>query len=352
MRDCKKQKDYGSIMKKIKQCIKNTPLFAIPIMYFFRVIRGFYNYRYILKKCPSDQNSRIYFMDYDGSGDTYITCSYLKSKGLIGQNDCFVASGGLSLKIAELFDFGSYIKLPPKAALTVRMMERFYGGRLKFLPLLYESDYLEYSGLLRRMAGYHGLNFMRLLRVGFEANFDLPYDEIPWELPDFPHNPEEIKEIFQRYQLVPGRTVLIAPYAGKHDLWDIPISFYEKLARRLREEDFIVCTNSSNPRREPAISDTIPLLVPHRLVRAFCEKAGYFIGLRSGLCDMISGARDCKKVILYGNMPIPSLTASHREFFSLNGMELCEDAVELEFGKNEQQMVIEICQLFGKRQEE
>ena len=352
MKTCNGRTAPGTIGKRLKGWLKGTPLLAIPVMFFLRVMRGFYSYRFILKEANPSESGRIYFMDYDGSGDTYITCAYLKARGLLTKDDCFVASGGLSLKVAKLFGFGYYLQLPPKVALTVRMMERFYGQRLKFLQLFYESDYLEYSGLLRRMAGYRGLNFMRLLQVGFEANFGLDYEESLWIQPDIPYTAEELNTLFREYRLPPGRTVLIAPYAGKHDRWNIPISFYTDLAQKLTENGFVVCTNSCNPEREPVIPGTLPILVPHRLIKAFCEKGGYFIGLRSGLCDIISGAAGCRKVIIYGDMPIPSLTASHREFFSLNAMGLCADAIEMDFTGDGRRLIPEICQLFGKRQEE
>ncbi len=320
-----------TIKVKIKEAVKRIPLLAILGVFFLRVMRGFRSYSRILRECPAEKTRNVYFMDYDGSGDTYLTCAYLDWRGMIGQSDAFIASGGLSLKIAKLFGFGHFVELEPKAALTVRVMERFYGQKLKLSSLLYESEYLEYSGVLRRMEGHRELNFMRLLRVGFEANFGLPYDELPWKQPEFPYDPNEVEQYFQKYGLVGGRTVLISPYAGKGEQGGIPMSFYASIAQELKRSGFTVCTNSGNPQKEPVVPGTIPILIPHRLMRPFCEKAGCFIGLRSGLCDILSGAKHCKKIILYWVMPIPSTVSSHQDFFSLNAMELCEDAVELAF---------------------
>jgi len=325
-----------TIKVKIKEATKRVPLFAILGVFFLRVMRGFYAYRYILQECSHKKIRNTYFMDYDGSGDTYLTCAYLDWRGMIGQDDAFIASGRLSLKIAKLFGFGRFVELGPRAALTVRVMERFYGRKLKLSPLLYESEYLEYSGVLRHMEGHRGLNFMRLLRVGFEANFSLPYDELPWKQPKFSYDPNELEQYFREYGLIGGRTVLISPYAGKGEQGGIPMSFYSRIAQELKKSGFTVCTNSSDPHKEPVVPGTIPILIPHRLMRPFCEKAGFFIGLRSGLCDILSGAEQCKKIILYWVMPIPSAVSSHQDFFSLNAMELCEDAVELAFRSDEQ----------------
>lgn len=327
------------MLRKIKEAIKQMPLLAIPGIFVLRVLRGFYTYRRILRDCPSGEIRNIYFMDYEGSGDTYLTCGYLDYKGMIGPEDAFAASGGLSLKIGKLFGFGHFITVTPKAALTVRVMERFYGGKLELHPLLYESEYLEYSGVLRHMEGYRGLNFMLLLRIGLEVHCGLPYDELPWKQPEFSYKLSELDECFEKYGLAEGRTVLISPYAGKGERGGIPMSFYSDIARRLRDAGFTVCTNSCDPKKEPIIPGTVPILVPHRLMRPFCERAGCFIGLRSGLCDIISGARLCKKVVLYWVIPIPSAFSSHQDFFSLNAMGLCTDAVELAYKSDVEQEI-------------
>lgn len=317
------------MLRTLKRAVKHMPLLAIPGVFFGRVLPGLRAYRSILRQCPPEQGWRVYFMDYAGSGDTYLSCAYLRHRGRIGARDAFAAAGGLSLKIARLFGFGRYMEIRPRSALTVRMMERFYGRRLELLPLLYESDFLEYSGVFRYMGGHRGLDFMSLLKIGLEANCGLSYEEGPWEQPQFPCDGTELDELFRRHALIPGRTVLLAPYAGKHSLWGISMDFYQQLARQLQAEGLTVCTNTCSSSLEPPVPGTVPILVPHRLARRFCEQAGCFIGLRSGLCDIVSAAQGCKKVVLSGDMTIPALCASHQAFFSLENMGLCRDALEL-----------------------
>ena len=69
-------------------------------------------------------------------------------------------------------------------------------------------------------------------------------------------------------------------------------------------------------------------IAPH-----FIERAGCFIGVRSGFCDVISGSH-AKKIVLYdkGNR---FYMGSAYEYFNLDSMELCCDAVELEFDHND-----------------
>lgn len=322
------QTSEGSLLQQFKQWLKSMPLIAIPIM-FCRILRGYATYRHILQACPPEDGWRVWFMDYDGSGDTYLTCGYLQARGLLGMGDAFAASGDLTLKIAKLFHFGRYTSIAPKAALTVRIMERFLGQKLKLLPLLYESIYLEYSGIFRRMEGHRGMDFMTMLKIGLEANCGVSYEEKPWQQPELSYDPAEVDKIFRIHGLIPGRTVLLSPYAGKHNMWGIPMEFYSKLATQLQTAGYTVCTNSGNKKKEPPVPGTVPLLVPHRLIRAFCERAGGFVGLRSGLCDIVAAAEGCRKIILYIDIPISSVAAIHQDVFSLNKIGLCTDAVEL-----------------------
>jgi hypothetical protein len=62
---------------------------------------------------------------------------------------------------------------------------------------------------------------------------------------------------------------------------------------------------------------------------AFMDAAGYFIGVHSGLCDIISSST-CKKVILYEKDGL-FYKSSQYEYFSLAKMGLCDDAVEVKY---------------------
>ena len=61
----------------------------------------------------------------------------------------------------------------------------------------------------------------------------------------------------------------------------------------------------------------------------FVEKAGFFIGVRSGLCDIISNAK-AGKVILY-DAQNRFFNGSAFEYFSLEKMGLCKDLLEIQF---------------------
>jgi hypothetical protein len=54
-----------------------------------------------------------------------------------------------------------------------------------------------------------------------------------------------------------------------------------------------------------------------------------FIGVRSGLCDIISSAK-CTKIILYEKEGL-FYKSSQYDYFSLAKMGLCDDAIEIEY---------------------
>lgn len=157
---------------------------------------------------------------------------------------------------------------------------------------------------------------------------------------------EALDRVFAEKGLTQGRTVLLSPYMGGHDMRGVPMELYRRLAGMLAERGFAVCTNTADERREPPVPCTVPIMLPHAMMRPFCEKAGCFIGIRSGLCDIISAAR-CRKIILYPEIDMEGV-ASYREFFSLRNMGLCDDAVEMEITAETERAILSYMLKRGK----
>jgi hypothetical protein len=140
-----------------------------------------------------------------------------------------------------------------------------------------------------------------------------------------------VLELFEQQGLAPGRTVVLSPYANT--LFHVPDqAFWAGVAARCAERGLSVCTNCA-PNEEP-IAGTIAARFPLLLAPDFIETAGYLVGVRSGFCDVVSGA-GARKVVLY-DKDGRFYKSSFREYFSLEAMGLGRNLVELEYSPGDQ----------------
>mgnify|MGYP002509928937 CR=1 FL=1 len=93
----------------------------------------------------------------------------------------------------------------------------------------------------------------------------------------------------------PGKTILISPEAVSCSV-DITESEWIYLADILEKKGFCVYFNCENR----AMYEKYPkLFLPLQETLVFTHYAGYFIGIRSGLCDVVAAFSDCKQIIIY-----------------------------------------------------
>lgn len=196
--------------------------------------------------------------------------------------------------------------------------------------LLNDSWAQIHTNPLEWFRGYKGLGFTPLFRTFV---FNLPDTAKP-EHPKLNDANEELTQLFKDKQLQKGNTVVLSPYSNT--LADLPKEFWEELAGKLKQADFVVCTNS-NGKTEKAVKGTVSVFVPLNIAPQFIEQAGYFIGIRSGFCDIISGA-NAKKIILYDAQD-RFFTSSAYEYFSLKNMQLSEDATEILFKREDKELM-------------
>lgn len=167
--------------------------------------------------------------------------------------------------------------------------------------------------------------------------FNLPIDT-KRIYPKFEDNIQTIKEIFCQNNLKIGKTIVLAPYSTGLKGYSPPNSFWTTIAEKLIESGYSVCTNCGKD--EVAIKGTCPLFVPYKKIVPFLELAGGFVGIRSGLCDIIAGTK-CKKIVvhLYKAQYWPD--GNSIAYTGLNNMGLCDDAYELTYERNKQNLQIQ-----------
>mgnify|MGYP002509628593 CR=1 FL=1 len=95
-------------------------------------------------------------------------------------------------------------------------------------------------------------------------------------------------------EIIPGKSVILAPHAKsvtalKPEIWD-------GIVKEYRDRGYACYTNVAG--EEKALTGTKPVSATLAQIRSLVETAGTFIGIRSGLCDVIRDAA-CKKIALY-----------------------------------------------------
>lgn len=103
-------------------------------------------------------------------------------------------------------------------------------------------------------------------------------------------------------------------------------SFWNELVDRLNNKGYKIIHNRAG--NDFTLDGTYDFCVDLKYMPYFVEKTGRFIGVRSGLCDVISGAK-AKKIILYPKQEILNFSESFLEAFSFDRMSVDGDFCEI-----------------------
>lgn len=269
-----------------------------------RVIRGIQILGRVRAAYP---HSFLIICPFSALGDVYYTMAYLPYY-LDGRNiDHFavVTVGQACADIVQMFGCGNLAVLDQKDMDELVQAVLFTGAQDAFIS---HHD-RPYTNLL-----------MRALYVKF-----IPFEQIYWcgvfglEQGCRPCMPAIRRTFSGKNRLRQGRAVILAPYAKsvvgiQGEVWEEIISYY-------REREYQVYTNIA--RGETALPGTEPLTVELAELQSAVEQAGTFIGVRSGLCDVIRDA-SCRKIVLFPDCYYSDTKWKVADFFHLEGWENME----------------------------
>lgn len=163
-----------------------------------------------------------------------------------------------------------------------------------------------YTDNIIRYLDKHFLSFIDYYRC---AVFCLPKDTLPSE--------PSCNETFTGTGMMNrGNTVILAPYAKS--VVRPPDSFWEELAGTYLHKGCLVMTcvhGDENP-----VRGTVPISLPLNQMVSAAEYAGCFIGIRSGLCDIVSIAK-CQKTVIFPDCMYSTTGIKTDVFFALPGWE-------------------------------
>ena len=145
---------------------------------------------------------------------------------------------------------------------------------------------------------------------------------------DFPAfiTPNNLNSVFDGLGLVKGKTVILAPYANMVE--ELPPPVWEQVALALKKRGFSVCTNVAGD--QAPVNGTLPLRFEIAECVAYLEYAGYFVGIRSGLCDLI-GRANCRQIVIFRNRP--QLLSTELEFNDLHRNGIAPEARYIIYGE-------------------
>lgn len=116
----------------------------------------------------------------------------------------------------------------------------------------------------------------------------------------------ELKQIYRKYHSF-HKILIIAPFAVSvsginSDLWKRVVRIYKK-------NGYEIFTNTSTSKELP-IEDTTKLKVGIDTIFNMCENGAEFIGLRSGLCDLLAFSI-CKMTVIYPDDSVMTLMSKY-----------------------------------------
>jgi hypothetical protein len=153
-------------------------------------------------------------------------------------------------------------------------------------------SFWRHTSFLHNMLGFRGIGFFDCMRhccLGLSGGEKMRLPAAPGACPD------AVARLFSAARLPKGSTAILSPCA--HNFPALPGEFFERLAARLREIGLSVATNCGAPGEQP-VAGTAPLRFPLEAAIQAAEYAGFFVGYRSGFCDLIHTAR-CRKLFVY-----------------------------------------------------
>lgn len=139
--------------------------------------------------------------------------------------------------------------------------------------------------------------------------FGLPFDTLP-------ANPSHFQAYDGLDEIPKGKAVILSPYAKS--VTGIPAQVWEQVVTRCEEKGLRCYTNVAGEERPLPRTEEIRPTISE--VRSVVERAGYFIGIRSGLCDVLCGAK-ARKIALYPDYNYSDTRWKSIDIYYLNGWE-------------------------------
>lgn len=245
------------------------------------------------------KNILILLFPYISIGDAYLVSLYLKAY-IQNRDYCILTTTRSSKIIFERFELCCIELVSDELMKWFCIYERFShgGGYNNIITIVPKYHYTDSSFELRNVSSLHITDYYRTVVLGLDRF-------VNWEFPKLKQSSfgEKIDVIF-------------APYANS--LAGFPMRFWEGAVEQLVRYGKTVYTNCGDNEKE--ITGTLPLKVSLDELDTVVNNAGIFVGMRSGVCDVIAHTKT-QKIIIYPNQ----MAKEDIDFVSLKWL---DDSVE------------------------
>lgn len=113
-----------------------------------------------------------------------------------------------------------------------------------------------------------------------------------------------------------GQAAILSPYAKS--VTALPEKIWTEIVSDLKAKGYLVFTNTVGDEKPLKGTDAISPSIPE--IKSVAERAGLFIGIRSGLCDVLRTAK-CRKVALFPDYNYCDTKWKSIDMYSIDGFE-------------------------------
>jgi len=257
---------------------------------------------------------------YPGTGDIYLACGFLGV--YLKKNDyrrpLLVVSKMACEKVARLFGYDQVVVVSQIDIDNMLLGWQMLGSvKVKIKPALFWGWNTKYY--FRNYKSFPNVSFIDYFKYDV---FDLDKKD-EFQHPIKSSNKNLVSKLFANQKLIEARTIIIAPYAGSF-ISSISMETWENVVGLLKHKGYTVCTNCYG--KEEPIRGSFPLKFGYEIAVEVLERAGGFIAVRSGLCDVVSSA-NVKMLIIYES----NYLASDIEYFGIKKMGLSNHVTEIDY---------------------
>lgn len=227
------------------------------------------------------KNTTINICPYRGSGDVFLICRYLQMDSeLNNRKNVIVVSSDVLSEVASILAVDAVVLSRDE---ILNISDWFYFAQKENTRLL---DINITSSIGQRVHGINGLSYNVMLHC-------MLFPELPFSF-EVQLEQKPINNSDGRYLLDKDKTIILSPYANT--MGQLSNELWIDIAKNLKKKGYIIYTNVAGD--EKPIEGTEGIKIPFASIIWCMNRCKAFIGLRSGLCDIISQA-SCTMVVIY-----------------------------------------------------